>query len=114
MLFFVDLCFNTYDLKYFYVSHWNSPHLTSYNPGKCSDKINRSERINAFLDMWFFSNSTTMDIIAKTYDGVRDGKFDTWQHRSAWDCLAANGYSKKHFRFILYRHFDFEMYRWCK
>ena len=114
MLFFVNLCFNDYDLKYFYASHWNSPHLTSYNPGKRSDRINRSERINAFLDMWFFSNSTIMDIIAKTYDGIRDGKFDTWQHRSAWDCLAANGYNKKHFRFTLYRHFDFEMYRWCK
>lgn len=113
-LFFVDVDFSKYDLKYLYASHWNSPQNSPYNRGKKADRINRSERANAFLDMWFFSNSTTMDVFAKVYEGVRDGKYDTWQHRSAWDCLVDNGYGRKNFRYTLYRHFDFEIYRWYK
>jgi len=111
-LFFVNLYFNKYELKHLYVSHWNSPQNSPYNPNKKADKINRSERANAFLDMWFFSNSTIMDVFAKVYEGVRDGKYDTWQHRSAWDCLVDNGYGRKNFKYVFYRYFDFEMYRW--
>ncbi|GAG69508.1 unnamed protein product, partial [marine sediment metagenome] len=37
-----------------------------------------------------------------------------WQHRSAWECLIDNGYNRKNFRYIFYRHFDFELYRWYK
>jgi len=113
-LFFVDLDFNNYKLEYLYAPHWNSPQNSPYNPGKKADRINRSERTNAFLDMWFFSNSTIMDVFAKIYDGIRDGKYDTWQHRSAWDCLIDNGYSRKNFKYIFYRYFDFELYRWYK
>ncbi len=113
-LFFVDLNFNNYDLKYLYASHWNSPQDSPYNPGKKADRINRSERTTAFLDIWFFSNSATMDVFAKIYEGVRDGKYDTWQHRSAWECLVDNGYDRKKFKYMFYRHFDFELYRWCK
>lgn len=113
-LFFVDMDFSKYNLRYLYASHWNSPQDSPYNPGKKADRINRSERANAFLDMWFFSNSTIMDIFAKVYEGVRDGQYDTWQHRSAWECLVDNGYNRENFRYIFYRHFDFELYRWYK
>ena len=113
-LFFIDLNFNKYKLDYLYAPHWNSPQNSPYNPGKKADRINRSERTDAFLDMWFFSNSTVMDVFAKVYEGIRDGKYDTWQHRSAWNCLVDNGYSRKDFKYVLYRYFDFELYRWYK
>ena len=108
VLFFADLDFSQYDMKRFYASHWNSPKRPEGEP----DRINRSERTNGFLDLWFFSGSGIMDVLAGAFDGVRDGRYDGWQHRTAWACLADNGYKRKNFRFTLYRHFDFEVYRW--
>ena len=108
LLFFVDVDFSKYDLGRFYASHWNSPKRAEGEP----DRINRSERTNGFLDLWFFSGSAIMDVLVGAFDGVRDGRYDAWQHRTAWNCLADNGYDRKDFRFALYRHFDFEVYRW--
>lgn len=112
ILFFVDFNFSKYDLKYLYASNWNTPQGLPKRPYIKADRVNRSLTRPGFLDLWFFSNSKIMDEFAKVYNGVEKREYVMFQHKSAWDHLIKNGYTKKDFKYIFYRHFDFEVYRW--
>lgn len=112
LLFFVDFDFLKYDLRYLHAANWNTPQGLPKRPQIKADKINRSLNRDGFLDLWFFSNSKTMDEFTKVYEGVKSKKYSISQHKALWDHLVQNGYSKKDFRYIFYRHFDFEVYRW--
>jgi hypothetical protein len=112
LLFFVDLNFSNYDLKYLHASNWNTPMGLPGRPHIKADKVNRSLDRDGFLDLWFFSNSDTMDEFAEVYDGIVRKEYSVSQHSAPWDRLVKNGYSKNDFKYIFYRHFDYEIYRW--
>jgi hypothetical protein len=112
ILFSVDLDFKNYDLNYFHAPHWNTPEGLPGRPHIKADRVNRSTERDGFLDLWFFSKSDTMDKLMNVYDGIKSKKYNVSQHKAPWDCLIDAGYSRKDFSYTLYRHFDFELYRW--
>jgi hypothetical protein len=111
ILFFVDFDFSKFDLRYLHASNWNVPDRTPKRPDVKSTKINKSLEVDGFLDIWFFSNSRLMDEFTKIYKGVTRSRYRFSQHYSAWDCLMDNGYNRNNFRYVFYRHFDYELYR---
>ena len=115
LLFFTDFDFSKFDLKYLHASHWNTPQGLPRAPHIKADRVNRSvTRIKrpGFLDLWFFSNSRMMDEFTKVHEGIKKKRYDYSQHHAPWDHFVKNGYNKEDFRYVFYRHFDFELYRW--
>ncbi len=114
-LFFIDLDFSKLDLEYLWVPYFNTPDTGFNNDsiGK-ADRNNMSETGNkhALSDMWYFSNSKIIDEFTKIYDGVQSYKYRISQHKAAWDCFLDLGYKRKLIKYLLYRHYDFELYRW--
>lgn len=111
-LFFTDLDFSKCDLSCLYVPNFNTPDGWGEDPTAKPDKINRSEHIHGLSDMWYFSNSKIINEFCKIYDGVKDLRYRRSQHKAAWDCFLDLGYKRDIIKYILYRHYDFELYRW--
>lgn len=111
-LFFVDMDFSTYEPNHLYVPNWNTPQGLPGRPHIKADKVNRSLDRDGFSDMWYLADSKIADDFMDIYDGVVKNKYSVAQHKAAWDCLMSKNYSKNDFRYVLYRHFDFELYRW--
>lgn len=111
---FVDVDFSKYDLNHLHASNWNRPDRNPRHKNYKelpSTKTNNSLKVNGFSDLWFFSNSKIMDEFASVYGGVKAGRYKYSQHYSAWDHFCQHGYSREDFRFVFYRFFDFELYR---
>lgn len=111
-LFFVDLDFSKCDLTCLCVPHFNNPDGLGHNLTIKPDRINMSETRYGFSDMWYLSNSKIIDEFIKIYSGVDSGKYRISQHKAAWDLFFGLGYDRSFFRYYLYRHYDFELYRW--
>lgn len=112
LLFFVDFLFKNLDPNYFHAGIWNAaPH---YRPKKGvlpPDRINRSEKMQALMDLFFVANSDMMNQFSTVYDNL-DKHTVISQHTDAWQQVKdVIGDPKKVIRYSLYRWFDFEMYR---
>lgn len=120
-LFFVDLDFTKCNLAKLVVPHFNTPICMPDNPGDNPNKVkivkkaernNISENGNSLSDMWYLSNSKTIDEFTKIYDGVASGKYRISQHKAAVDHFYSLGFDQGLFSYMLYRNYDFELYRW--
>jgi hypothetical protein len=111
-LFFTDLDFSKCDPQSLYVPNFNTPNGWGEDTSVKPDKINRSENIHSLSDMWYFGNSNIINNFLKIYNGVKNNKYRVSQHKAAWDCFLDLGYKRKIIKYILYRHYDFELYRW--
>ncbi len=111
-LFFTDLDFSKCDLQHLYVPHFNTPDGWGEDTTVKPDKTNRSEHIHGLSDMWYFSNSKIINEFSEIYDGVDSGKYRISQHKAAWDRFLDLGYERDLIKYTLYRHYDFELYRW--
>lgn len=111
-LFFTDLNFSECNSNSLYVPNFNTPEGWGEDPTAKPDRTNRSEYIHALSDMWYFGSSDIIDHFSKIYDGVKNNKYRISQHKAAWDCFLDLGYKRKMVKYLLYRHYDFELYRW--
>lgn len=112
-LFFTDLDFSKCDLNYLWVPYFNTPDGLGEDPTAKLDRVNRSAVGHSLSDMWYFSNSKIINEFTKIYGGVDADRYRISQHKAAWDCLLTLGYDRDIIKYTLYRHFDFELYRWC-
>lgn len=97
----IDL--SSYDMSYFYASHWNDYPVSSNDYQYNFENHNQGK---GFLDFWFFSNSPDMDKFAKLYDSIKD--YHVSPHRSSYQHAST---FFKNVRFTKYRWLDFEMIR---
>jgi hypothetical protein len=111
-LFFVDLDFSKCDLSCLCVPNWNTPDGLGEHPKIKPDRVNRSETGYGLSDMWYLSNSKIINEFIGIYDGVKSNKYRVSQHKAAWDCFLDIGYQRNILKYYLYRHYDFELYRW--
>ena len=111
-LFFVNLDFSKLDKKYLWVPNFNTPDGLGEHPKIKPNRVNRSETGYGLSDMWYLANSKIINEFTKIYGGVKSNKYRISQHKAAWDCFLDLGYKRKFIKYILYRHYDFELYRW--
>ncbi len=111
-LFFVDLDFSKCEPNHLYIPNFNTPDGLGENPNAKLNRINRSATKPGLSDMWYLADSKIINEFTKIYAGVKDYKYRVSQHKAAWDCLLDLGYKRSILKYLLYRHYDFELYRW--
>lgn len=109
-LFFTDLDFSKCEPDHLYVPHFNTPDGLGENPSAKLNRINR--RGYGLSDMWYLADSKIVNEFTKIYDGVKTYQYRVSQHKAALDCLLDCGYKKDVIKYTLWRHYDFELYRW--
>jgi hypothetical protein len=101
--FYNNLDFSSYDMSYFYASHWND--CPNSNNNFKSNFVNHHQG-KGFLDFWFFSNSSYMNHFANLYDNISN--YHVIPHRSAYEHTKT--FTNK-IKYTKYRWSDFEMIR---
>ena len=103
--FFTDVDFKKYDMNYFYASHRNDAATQEHN---YQANYENHDEGNSFLDLWFFSNSETMDKFSELYDKINN--YDISPHSSSRQHVD-KVIGKEKVKYTLYRWFDHEMIR---
>jgi len=116
IIFFVDLIFKNYDMKYLNLGYYNDPIRKHAKTKEIlpANRINHSDIKKQLQDLFFFSSSKNMDKLGTLHDGLKNKVYDPWSHhRSIWFHVKKNfGKIEDNVRYTLYRSFDYELYRY--
>lgn len=113
-MFFVDVPFNELDPKYFYVPYWNKTWRVSKgkSPGRLLEpnRKNHGYTKKGFQDIFSIASSEKMNKFSTVLDYLEEYNWQT--HQATYHHIARIfGNPSKVVRNILYRWWDFEIYR---